>query len=117
MENINELLGSVLSNPDSMAKLRETARMLGLEPSGENTESAGRAENPPDAAEPLSGLAPALQKLTPILGKLNEEDDMTKLMHALMPFLSGARLKRAEEASRMVSVMRVIPLLRTVREE
>ena len=42
---------------------------------------------------------------------------MTKLIHALMPYLSGARLKRAEEASRMVSVMRVIPLLRTVREE
>ena len=52
----------------------------------------------------------------PLLGKLNEEDDMTRLIHALKPYLSGARLKRAEEADRIVSIMRVIPLLRQSQE-
>ena len=33
MENINELLGSVLSDPDAMEKLRETAHQLGIETS------------------------------------------------------------------------------------
>lgn len=114
MENINELLGSVLSDPDSMEKLRETARQLGLDTS-EKDEHAKQNAN--SAAEALSGLAPAIGKLAPMLGKLNEEDDMTRLLHALKPYLSGARLKRAEEADRIVSVMRVIPLLRQSRQE
>ena len=88
MENLNDLLGSVLNDPASMEKLRETARQLGL-----------------DTSEGSSA------------GKLNEEDDMTRLIHALKPYLSGARLKRAEEADRIVSIMRVIPLLRQSRQE
>ena len=60
MENINELLGSVLSNPDSMAKLRETARMLGLEPSGENTESRPCGESSRRGRTPVgAGACPA----------------------------------------------------------
>jgi hypothetical protein len=116
-ENISELIGSVLSDPDSAAKLRDTARQLGLtlpaEPSVEP--DAGRTA-PPISAPALSALAPALGKLAPLLGKLNEEDDMTRLLHALRPYLSGARLKRAEEADRIVSVMRVLPLLRQTGE-
>ena len=117
MDNINELLGSVLSDPESMAKLRETARQLGLDTSGEHLEGISHSEVPQAAPEGLSGLVPALNKLAPLLGKLGEEDDMTRLIHALKPYLSGARLKRAEEAGRIVSIMRIIPLLRTSREE
>ncbi len=118
MENINELLGSVLSDPDAMEKLRETAHQLGIETSdtfpekSEHTKKSGNS-----ASEALSGLMPAVGKLAPLLGKLNEEDDMTRLIHALKPYLSGARLKRAEEADRIVSIMRVIPLLRQSRQE
>lgn len=116
MDNINELLGSVLSDPDSMAKLKETARQLGLDTSdnSSHTTQSAASQKP---SEGLQGLAPALNKLTPLLGKLNEEDDMTRLIHALKPYLSGARLKRAEEADRIVSIMRVIPLLRQSRED
>lgn len=117
MDNINELLGSVLSDPESMAKLKETARQLGLDTSGETVQSGSPAEAPRASSEGMAGLVPALNKLAPLLGKLGEEDDMTRLIHALKPYLSGARLKRAEEAGRIVSVMRIIPLLRAQREE
>ena len=118
MDNINELLGSVLKDPESMEKLRETARQLGLEPSDSSSATA-LEHNPVHSGGPegLAGLAPAINKLTPLLGKLTEEDDMTRLIHALKPYLSGARLKRAEEADRIVSIMRVIPLLRQSRQE
>ncbi len=117
MDNINELLGSVLNDPESMARLRETARQLGLDPSGDIPAGDSRAESSPTHPEGPAGLVPALNKLAPLLGKLNEEDDMTRLIHALMPYLSGARLKRAEEAGRIVSIMRIIPSLRASREE
>ena len=113
MDNISELLGSVLSNPDSMEKIRETARQLGLDTSDgtDNKHDPGKNTDC-SAADPLSALIPAAGQLTPLLGKLNEEDDMTRLLHALKPYLSGARLKRAEEADRIISVMRIIPLLK-----
>ena len=82
MDNINELLGSVLNDPDSMAKLRETARQLGLDTSGDDHDPK-RGEQPNISQEGASGLVPALNKLAPLLGKLNEEDDMTRLIHAL----------------------------------
>ncbi len=107
---LEELLDSVLSNPDSLAKLRETARQLGLDHLSEtSSDSAGAARSSEDG---LSALAPAIGRLAPLLGKLGEEDDMTRLIHALKPYLSGARLKRAEEADRIVSVMRIMPLLK-----
>ena len=112
MENIGELLGSVLSDPDSMAKLKETAHQLGIETSELSSGSEEHGTVTQNASENLSGLTPAINKLAPLLGKLKEEDDMTRLIHALKPYLSGARLKRAEEADRIVSIMRVIPLLR-----
>lgn len=113
MDNISELLGSVLSNPDSMEKIRETARQLGLDTSDGTDNKHEPAKNTDrSGADPLSALIPAAGKLTPLLGKLNEEDDMTRLLHALKPYLSGARLKRAEEADRIISVMRIIPLLK-----
>ena len=120
VENISEIIDSVLSNPDSAAKLRETARQLGLDISGDVFPDQPRAAQTPSddsqdkssKASGISAIAPALGKLAPLLGKLNEEDDMTRLLHALRPYLSGARLKRAEEADRIVSIMRVLPLLR-----
>lgn len=125
-DNLSELIGSVLSNPDSAAKLRDTARQLGLtlppEQSGNPADNRNKGDADASGNAPqlsplaLSGLAPALGKLAPLLGKLNEEDDMTRLLHALRPYLSGARLKRAEEADRIVSVMRVLPLLRQAGE-
>lgn len=118
MDNISNLLSSVLSDPDSMKKLRETARQLGLDVSDTNAGGEEQVRLPDhSSSENFPGLLPALSKLTPLLGKLNEEDDMTRLIHALKPYLSGARLKRAEEADRIVSIMRVIPLLRQSRQE
>lgn len=123
-DNLGHIIDSVLGNPDSAAKLRETARQLGLDIPGEDASPDHRVDSheeelsaqPKNAAESLAGLAPALGKLAPLLSRLNEEDDMTRLLHALRPYLSGARLKRAEEADRIVSVMRVLPLLRQAGE-
>lgn len=104
MDNISEVLSSVLSDPEQMERLRETARSLGLSDGGNSAHTEQTA--------PAGGLAPVIDRLAPLLGRLNEEDDMTRLLHALRPYLTGARLKRAGEAERIVSVMRILPLLR-----
>lgn len=129
MDNISDLLGSVLSDPDAVAKLRETARQLGLggdqlgltgqtdesaETSPQHHAAAPKTENSDDLG---AGMIAALGKLTPLIGKLGEEDDMTRLLHALRPYLTGTRLKRAEEADKIVAIMRVIPLLKQQQQQ
>lgn len=113
MDNIGDLLGSVLSDPDAVAKLKETARQLGLD--SHASTPAPPSETSHAAAETGSDLLSAVGKLTPLLGKLGEEDDMTRLLHALRPYLSGSRLKKAEEADKIIAVMRVIPLLKETK--
>ncbi len=130
MDNLEELLGSVLSDPDTMAKLRDTAKQFGIDTdallsgagSSNEREDEDSAADISAAALPFSGsggintdMISAITKITPLLNKLNEEDDMTRLIHALRPYLSGDRRKKAEEADKIIAVMRLIPLLKNTK--
>ncbi len=130
MDNLEELLGSVLSDPDTMAKLRDTAKQFGIDTdallsgagSSNEREDEDSAADISAAALPSSGsggintdMISAITKITPLLNKLNEEDDMTRLIHALRPYLSGDRRKKAEEADKIIAVMRLIPLLKNTK--
>lgn len=112
MDNIGDIINSVLSDPEAVAKLKETAKQLGLDGGTENSQS----EAPPPASNESSDLLTAINRLVPMLGKLQEEDDMSRLIHALKPYLSGNRLKRAEEADKIMALMRVIPLLTSTQQ-
>lgn len=123
MDNIGDLLSSVLSDPDAMAKLRDTAKQFGIDAdaligdAGANEASAMQhsesAENSSQANSAINtDMLSAIAKITPLLSKLNEEDDMTRLIHALRPYLSGDRRKKADEADKIMAVMRLIPLLK-----
>ena len=121
MDNIGDMLSAVLSDPDAVARLRETARQLGLQPDVTDAPETPSAPEP-TAAQTRSSPSPsasdlmnAMSGLVPMLGKLQEEDDMSRLIHALKPFLSGSRLKKAEEADKIMVVLRLVPLLRDYR--
>ncbi|MDD6396281.1 MAG: hypothetical protein PUB37_08920 [Firmicutes bacterium] len=130
MDNLEGLLGSVLSDPDAMAKLRDTAKQFGIDTDAllpgtgssyedHNEDSAAdisAAALPPTSAGGINAdMISAISKITPLLSKLNEEDDMTRLIHALRPYLSGDRRKKAEEADKIMTVMRLIPLLKNTK--
>lgn len=123
MDNIGDLLSSVLSDPDAMAKLRDTAKQFGIDTdsllgdAGVNEASDVQTSQPTENSSPLNfgtnaEMLSAIAKITPLLSKLNEEDDMTRLIHALRPYLSGDRRKKADEADKIMAVMRLIPLLK-----
>lgn len=124
MDNIGDILQSVLSDPEAMAKLKETARQLGLD-TEQPAASANSTQNM--ATAPASSSAntgintadfmSAMGSLVPMLGKLQEDDDMSRLIHALKPFLSGNRLKKAEEADKIMMLLRLIPLLQNARQD
>lgn len=54
----------------------------------------------------------AISKLAPIIGEFNRHDERADFIAALKPLLSQERRKKADEASKLIKLMSVIPLLK-----
>jgi len=94
MDDIASVLNSI--SPEEMERLKGIASSLApsLMPA-ENTESP----------QIPSGLLSIMQGI-------NSKDDKTDLIKALKPFLSVEKQQRADEAMRLLKLMRILPLLR-----
>lgn len=103
-------LGAILNDPQSMERIRSLAASLGL---GENPPAPAPAPAP---AVPLQGMDPNLlqtvSRLMPLFSRLKQEDDSTRLLHALRPLLSPARQRKIDEAVRILQLMRLLPQLK-----
>ena len=51
-------------------------------------------------------------KLAPMLQSANREDDSTRLLKALRPFMHEERAARIDGAIRLLGIMRMLPLLK-----
>ena len=136
MDNFEEALGNILSNPEAMSKISELSKSLGLSQSDtssqkENTNSGfdmsmlsnllGGSAPKKEEKNPLSSLLngsfspellSSLTRFLPLLQGMNKEDESTVLLNALRPFLSKDKRKRLDEAQKMLKIMRIIPKLK-----
>ncbi len=137
MDNFEETIGSILSNPEAMSKIEELSKSLGLTQNTSNTNShensgidmsmlkgllGGNAPKK-ESENPLSSLlsgdfSPSLlstvTKFLPLLQGLNREDESTVLLNALRPFLSQEKCKRLDEAGKMLRIMRILPKIKNM---
>ncbi len=111
MDSIQDKIAEIMADPEALSQVQSLGKMLGI--SG-NTEPA-----PPPPPEPtvenelLSGeMIGKLSALMPILSQVNQEDDTTRLLAALRPFLSENKQKKLESARKMLSLMRLLPVLK-----
>ena len=67
-------------------------------------------------SNPLAGMngemMQAMMKLLPLLNSFQQEDDNTRLLHALRPLLGGERKKKLDEAVKIMQMLRLLPLLK-----
>lgn len=121
MNDFEEKLNSILSNPDAMAQVMNLAQSLGgnmagsaapptQEPPVKSAQTAGNPENKTRTGDLFSGIDPALiTKLLPLLGELNQSggDERLQLLYALRPFLKPERqdkVERAVKAARLIHI-------------
>lgn len=116
MDDVAAKLSELLGSPGAMEKLKGLAGLLG----GAASEPA--ADLPPPPPEPDNSGAPlgldtdALQmitKIAPLLSSFRQEDDSTRLLHALRPMLSPERQKKLDEAIKLLQLMRMLPLFKS----
>lgn len=51
-------------------------------------------------------------KIAPLLSSVQQEDDNTRLLYALRPFLKPQRQKRLDESANMMRMFKLLPLLK-----
>ncbi len=112
MDELNDKLARLLSSPDGMQKIQSAMAALGGM-AGDTPPSPpppAPAEPPPSAGS-LAGLPDLgmLAKLAPLLG--NQENDDTRLLNALRPYLHGEREHRLDNTMKLLRLTRLLPLL------
>ena len=94
MSELEEKLGTILSNPQLMQQISAMAQALGQAP----------PEQP--APPPMASQSPALpdlamlQKVSGMLQAGRVDQEQQQLLHALSPFLSQSRIGKLERAMR-----------------
>ena len=94
MSELEEKLGTILSNPQLMQQISAMAQALGQAPP--------EPPAPPPVAPQSPTLADAamLQKVSGMLQAGRVDQEQQELLHALSPFLSQSRIGKLERAMR-----------------
>lgn len=99
MDDLNERLDRLLSDPAAMAKMQAMLASM--------TGGAGDSAPPASSPPPPPATTPP-----PALPPLPQTDD-TALLKALRPYLHGEREKKLDEAIKLLELSRLLPLLRS----
>jgi hypothetical protein len=126
VDDLNDMLGKILNDPESMNQLKEAARALGLDPDGPPPPGFGGGAAAPDLSalgsipggqNQTSGQSPpldpaALQLIGSVVGRLNQPDKNIDLLRALKPHFSPQRATRVDSAIRLMQLFSLLPLLK-----
>lgn len=124
MNDLTSQLNQILNNPEMMEQIRGLSGLFGQSAPDFSNTSAPPAPSPPpppqlpkpSQSSPLDilgndGMQMAM-KLIPLLNSIKQEDDTTRLLRAIKPFMSLQRQEKIEEAIKLLQILKILPLLR-----
>lgn len=96
---LEALLGGLGGNGQGVGGLGALAGLSGLGAGGENQSVSPE-------------MLQSILKIAPLLSSVQQEDDNTRLLYALRPFLKPQRQKRLDESANMMRMFKLLPLLK-----
>lgn len=114
MEDLKEKLSEFLSNPQNLEQIKSiTGGLLNQnKPSDEQKPVRQNNTNMPDLSMMPVDTINILTKIMPMLSSVNKENDNTRFLQSLRPLLKEKRQKKLDEASKMLQMMQLIPILK-----
>lgn len=117
MDDLQSKLSQIMSDPEAMKQVQSLGKMLGL--SGNNNE-VPKEKEPESVQNNISSVASVLNndaisgitRIMPVLNSMKQEDETTRLLLALRPFLSREKQKKLDEAKKMLQFLKILPLLK-----
>ncbi len=112
MDDLSNQIGNLLSDPSVLDTLRSLIGSSDSSPAAAPVQE--REASPPFGMlnMPNPEMLGMVMKLAPLMSAINEENDSTRLLHALRPFLSEKRRKRLDSTIRLLSIMKLVPMIR-----
>ncbi len=117
MEDLSQKINDLLSDPSMMEQIKNLAGLLGQ---SENNSKPAEAAAPPPSPPPSNNnplnpeILSTVMKIAPLLQSVNQEDDSTRLLRALRPFLSDEKCHRLDEAIKMLGLFKMLPLMKSM---
>ena len=117
MDDLTSKINEIMSDPEKMREIQNLGRMMGL-----NTDNSPpppkKVQQPPKQSNPFSelgGIDPSIiGKLAPILTSVNREDDTTRLLDAMAPFLSEERQEKLQKIKKILVIIRLLPNIKNL---
>lgn len=111
MDDVNEKLNALLSDPGSMAQIMQLAQQLSGSMGGDTAQPAATspAAPPPSPPSPLGGIDPqTIARYLPLLQELTRDTSQTtQLLYALRPFLKNGKQDKVERAARLARLITI----------
>lgn len=106
-DDLTAQLGEILKSPEQLQRIQSLASMLGL---GQNQEQSPPPPPPDTEFDPatISAVTSALSRI----GNIKRDDPGVALLLALRPLLGERRQQRVDEATKMLKIARMLPLLK-----
>ena len=116
MADIQDKINEILSNPEALRQVQSLSEQLGL------AGNAPEKPQPPEKKNELSlptdfmndDIAKSLIKILPAVKSIGCEDDTTRLLNALRPFLSCEKQEKLDKAEKMLKLFKILPLLKDI---
>ena len=111
MADIQDKINEILSNPEALRQVQSLGEQLGL---------SGNAPEKPQPPEKKNedfmndDIAKSLIKILPAVKSIGCEDDTTRLLNALRPFLSCEKQEKLDKAEKMLKLFKILPLLKDI---
>jgi len=111
MEDLSEKLNKVLSDPESMNMINSLLGSLGKKDEKPEEEHQKEDDSTKESLLP-DGSLELMLKFAPLLSSFNEENESTRLLTALRPYLKEERKKRLDEAKKILQIIKLLPLIK-----
>lgn len=108
MSEIQDKINQILTNPEALRQVQSLGEQLGL--ANANPEPPKPKPVQPDIMG--DDILRTVTRLAPVMNSVKRDDDTTRLLNSLRPFLSREKQEKLDRAEKMIKFFRIIPLLK-----
>lgn len=128
MDDLSSKISSILSDPRAMEQIKGLGEMLGLsDDSASSMEKPQTQQKSPqhnsadnNTSENIlssfiggdNNTMNMLTRLVPLMSNIKQDDDTTRLLNSLRPFLSYERQSKLDSALRLLRIMKLLPIIK-----
>ncbi len=112
MDDFTDKINSILSDPKMMEQIKGLSGLFSDKQEKENIKHEPKHNECIDTPDLPNDTMQIVMKMVPLLSSINKDDDSTRLLHALKPFLASERKKKLDEAIKMMQLLKLLPLIK-----